>query len=71
MARNGLSQRGFANVESIMPKISKQVAERKKTSDSKLDLGTSENVLIRPEIQEIYKEAIEKTLGSNVCRASP
>lgn len=71
MTRNGMSQRGHANVESIMPKISKQVEERKKkAADSKLDLSTSENFLIRPELMRIYKNAIGDGLESSVRRTA-
>lgn len=64
--RNGLSGRGFANVEAILPKISAQVAERTKTSDFKIDLATAENCLIRAEVIEIYKNAIQGGLISSV-----
>ena len=42
-----------------MPKISGQVAERKKMNNPNIDLSTSENWLLRPELIEICKQAIQ------------
>jgi hypothetical protein len=66
-AEHGMSKRGFSNVESIMPKINAQVAERMKTKNSNIDLSTAENCLIRPEVVEVYKKSIHEGLSSNVC----
>jgi hypothetical protein len=66
-AEHGMSKRGFANVESIMPKINAQVAERMKTHNFNIDLSTAENCLIRPEVVEIYKKAINDGLSATVC----
>lgn len=62
----GMSKRGFSNVEAIMPKIRAQVAERTKTTNFNIDLSTAENCLIRPEVMEIYKKAIQEGLSSSV-----
>ena len=62
----GMSKRGFSNVEAIMPKIQAQVAERTKTTNFNIDLSTAENCLIRPELVEIYKKAIQDGLSSSV-----
>ncbi|KAF3058033.1 putative inactive 1-aminocyclopropane-1-carboxylate synthase-like protein 2 [Daldinia childiae] len=53
-----LSQRGLANVEKIWPRISSAVAERENNSNPVIDLGTSENWLIRNELLQIYKRAV-------------
>jgi spore cortex formation protein SpoVR/YcgB (stage V sporulation) len=61
-----MSRRGYSNVEAIMPKISAQVAERTKKINFHIDLSTAENCLIRPEIVQIYKTAIQEDLCSSV-----
>jgi len=61
-----MSKRGFLNVKAILPKISAQVAERTKTHDLKIDLSTSENCLLRPELMAIYQKAINENLETKV-----
>lgn len=61
----GLSKRGAGNVDAILPRISAAVAERTKNnlrSNPNIDLGTSENWLIRPELIELTKAAINDSL---------
>ncbi|OTB04088.1 hypothetical protein M426DRAFT_59221 [Hypoxylon sp. CI-4A] len=62
MSRHGLSQRGWNNVEAIMPKIKGAVEERKTITSAKVDLSTAENWLIRPELITICKKSIAKHL---------
>ncbi|KAH8703005.1 pyridoxal phosphate-dependent transferase [Phaeosphaeriaceae sp. PMI808] len=61
----GMSKRGFSNVEAIMPRIDAQVAERTKTKNFNIDLSTAENCLIREEVIDIYKKAIQEGLNSS------
>lgn len=73
MEGSGLSKRGAANVSIIWPKISKAVAEREEKAKTEgnalIDLSTSENWLIRNELIEFYKNAIERNLAPRVCDA--
>jgi phage-related tail fiber protein len=69
-SQNGLSQRGQANVDAIMPKIKGAVEERKVKHNKNIDLSTSENWLIRPELIEICKEAIAEDLVASVGLSS-
>lgn len=66
----GLSKRGGANVEAVWPRISKAVAERENTKtepqNAPIDLGTSENWLIRDELIELFKEAVNDGLSDRV-----
>ncbi|KAH7303239.1 1-aminocyclopropane-1-carboxylate synthase 7 [Stachybotrys elegans] len=57
-----LSTRGAANVEAIWPRISKAVEEREDVQTQVIDMGTSENWLVREEIIDIYKRAIQSGL---------
>ena len=67
MASNmGLSPRGAGNVDAILEKINAAVKERANKTNSNIDLGTSENWLIRDELIEIYKLAIQNNLASKV-----
>ncbi|KAI0139752.1 1-aminocyclopropane-1-carboxylate synthase [Pestalotiopsis sp. NC0098] len=66
--RHGLSARSWANVEAIMPKIQGQVEQRKIKNNTNIDLSTAENHLIRPELMEICKDAISKSLSSSVIK---
>ncbi|KAL1856868.1 putative secondary metabolism biosynthetic enzyme [Diaporthe australafricana] len=59
---HGLSKRGWANVETIMPKIKGAVAQRKIKNNANIDLSTAENWLMRPELMEICKAAVEEHL---------
>lgn len=63
---SGLSQRGSGNVEKIWPRISSAAAERENKSDPVIDLGTSENWLIRKELLEIYKSAVAENFSDRV-----
>jgi gliotoxin/aspirochlorine biosynthesis aminotransferase len=58
----GLSRRGAGNVDAILPRISAAVAERAKKCNPNIDLGTSENWLIRRELIELTKLAINDGL---------
>lgn len=62
----GLSPRGAANVAAIWPKISNAATEREKKNNPVIDLGTSENCLMRAEIAEVYKNAIQSNLSDRV-----
>jgi hypothetical protein len=75
----GLSPRGAANVEAIWPRISAAATEREKNSKTGsdelknqipcIDLGTSENWVIREELIELYKNAVHNHLSDRVCNA--
>lgn len=65
---HGLSNRGWANVETIMPKIRGAVTQRKIKNNTNIDLSTAENWLMRPELIEICKSAINDHLEPRVCR---
>lgn len=65
-----MSRRGFENIEAIMPKIQGAVEERKKKVNSNIDLATSENWLMRPELVELCKEAISAKLEPHVSQTS-
>ncbi|KAI0401575.1 1-aminocyclopropane-1-carboxylate synthase 7 [Xylaria palmicola] len=60
----GLSSRGAANVAAIWPRISKAVEEREQKQSSAIDMGTSENFLIRDELIEVFKKAVQDELCS-------
>ena len=66
MAEAGMSKRGKANVDAIIPKIKAAVADRSKPATSNIDLSTAENWLIRPELIEICKSAISENLQAEV-----
>ena len=61
-AQNGLSTRGWANVGDIMPKIGTAVKERARADNPNIDLASAENWLIRPELIQVCKNAIDKKL---------
>lgn len=58
----GLSVRGAANVDAILPRISAAVEERAKKENTNIDLGTSENWLIREELITLSKDAVRDGL---------
>ncbi|GAW14670.1 hypothetical protein ANO14919_040730 [Xylariales sp. No.14919] len=60
----GLSTRGAANVAAIWPRISKAVEEREKCANPVIDMATSENMLLREELVEVYKKAVQEKLCS-------
>jgi gliotoxin/aspirochlorine biosynthesis aminotransferase len=63
----GLSSRMQKPASAILPKIASTIAERTNTSTSRrIDLSTAENWLIRPELVEIYKDAIQNQLTTAV-----
>ncbi|KAK5636076.1 hypothetical protein RRF57_011788 [Xylaria bambusicola] len=64
MSDAGLSSRGAANVAAIWPRISQAVKERENRHAPVIDMGTSENFLLRKELISIYKEAIQDGLSS-------
>lgn len=67
MEHFGLSSRGAANVEAIWPRISKAVADREQKEEvPRIDMGTSENWLIRRELIAHYKEAVQAGLSDQV-----
>ncbi len=61
-----LSKRRFSNIKAIMPKISGQVDERKKVNNPNIDLSTAENWLLRPELIELCKQAIQDGFTAKV-----
>lgn len=69
----GLSTRGAGNVAAIWPQISKAVEEREKqyTAGSSIDMSTSENWLLRDELIQIYKKAIQDDLFGRVGSIRP
>ncbi|KAJ3577056.1 hypothetical protein NPX13_g3504 [Xylaria arbuscula] len=58
----GLSARGAANVAAIWPRISRAVEERERPENLVIDMGTSENMLIREELIGLYKNAVQEGL---------
>jgi hypothetical protein len=60
--KTNLSKRGWSTVEGILPKIKATVVERTKKKNTNIDLSTAENWLIRPELIEICKGAINDNL---------
>lgn len=60
--REGFSDRGWANIAGIMPKISAAVEARKQSTDAIIDLATAENWLLRTELIEMCKSAISTRL---------
>jgi hypothetical protein len=65
-AMNGLSKRGAANVDTILPRISAAVAERSDSTVVRIDMSTAENWLLRDEIIELTKEGILSSLSPHV-----
>jgi hypothetical protein len=61
-----LSERGYSNVEAIMPKIKDAVDQRKLKTNTNIDLSTAENWLIRPELTELCKTSIAENLAEIV-----
>jgi hypothetical protein len=59
---HNLSQRGYSNVEAIMPKIRVAVEQREILENTNIDLGTAENWLIRPELVEMCTALISNNL---------
>ncbi|KAI0902708.1 1-aminocyclopropane-1-carboxylate synthase 7 [Ustulina deusta] len=59
-----LSSRGAANVAAIWPRISNAVQERENIQSSVIDMTTSENFLLRDELIEFYKAAMNQGLSS-------
>lgn len=70
-AEMGLSFRGAANVDAVLPRISAAVAERAKKDNPNIDLGTSENWLIRDELINLCREAIQERLLAKVTFLNP
>lgn len=62
----GLSPRGAGNVDAILEKINAAVEERAKQNNTNIDLGTSENWLIRDELMKICKDAIQNCMVAKV-----
>ena len=60
-----LAKRTRGHVEALLPKISTALKER--DNSAQLDLATAENHLIRAELVELYKSAINERLTSEVC----
>ncbi len=63
-----LSSRGAANVAAIWPRISNAVQERENIQSSVIDMTTSENFLLRVELIEFYKAAMNQGLSSTVSK---
>lgn len=51
-------------VATVLPAVSSNLTDR---SSNKIDLATAENWLIRPELQRLFKEAIQSHLTKDVC----
>jgi len=68
-AKIGLSTRGLGNVNAVLPKISAAVEERAKKGNKNIDMGTSENWLIRQELIALCKDAIQEGLAEKVGMA--
>lgn len=66
MVGAGLSKRGAANVDKIMPGISAALLERTKPTAPRIDLSTAENWLLRDEIIELTKDGIRDGLKPHV-----
>jgi aspartate/methionine/tyrosine aminotransferase len=58
----GLSTRGVANVDKILPQISASAEERANPASPRIDMATAENCLIRDEIISITKAGIQEKL---------
>lgn len=67
-AQHGMSRRGWANIEVIMPKIKHGVEQRTAPHNDMIDLSTAENWLIRSELIEICKSSITQELVPQVGR---
>jgi hypothetical protein len=69
---DGFSSRGRSNLTNIMQKIPKAILEGTKdtnllsTKNNLIDLSMAENWLIRPEVLEICKSAIQNNFESHV-----
>jgi hypothetical protein len=69
---DGLSSRGLSNLTNIMQKVPKSILDGTKdthllsTKNSLIDLSMAENWLIRPEVLEICKSAIQLDFESRV-----
>ncbi|KAI3335719.1 hypothetical protein F4824DRAFT_500587 [Ustulina deusta] len=59
-----LSSRGAANVAAIWLRLSNAVQERENVQSSVIDMTTSENFLLRDELIEFYKVAMNQGLSS-------
>ncbi|KAF4626878.1 hypothetical protein G7Y89_g11280 [Cudoniella acicularis] len=60
---SGLSKRGESNVATFLPNVKGIVAERDSQFRDNIDLSTSDNCLIRPEIMELCRASFESTLS--------
>ena len=74
-AMDPMSQRGRANVQSMIPLFpqsfwdsSKSTKDGGGSSDDCIDLSAAENWLIRPELLEICRASINDTLTAKVNR---
>lgn len=65
---HGLSQRAWSNVAGIMPQIDAAVKAREQSDNSIIDLATAENWLLRPELIELCKMAINTRLEAKVSK---
>jgi hypothetical protein len=63
---HNLSERGWSNVEAIMPKIQGAVSDRMSKTTSNIDLSTAENWLLRPELVKICRNAIMEKFTEKV-----
>lgn len=66
---SGLSPRGIDNVDATLEKINAAVEERAKKQNNNIDLSTSENWLIRDELIQICKDAVQNNLAAKVRAA--
>jgi gliotoxin/aspirochlorine biosynthesis aminotransferase len=63
---NGLSTRMSKSVASMLPHLTATISERMSKGPARIDLATSENWLLRPELVEICKDAIAQSLTADV-----
>jgi len=68
--QQSLSKRGWGNVATVMPRIGAAVKDRieQNSSSSPIDLSTSENELLRPELIDLCKISISENLESKASR---
>ena len=71
---HGLSDRGRSNITQIMSRVPKKLlgdSESKLNGSSTIDLSMAENWLIRNEVLEICRFAIDRKLQTHVGHCQP
>ena len=73
MMQGQLSQRGIANVTTIMPRIPKTILDAGNIpdEDSIIDLSVAENWMIRDQVLEIERAVVKDHLNAEVSISSP